>query len=342
MIASVSSTMRGLGTVLDADVAGAVHHDCAHGGFLSLVMGQSEVSRCDGTRSGRVSSSGQAEQRGQRRAGQDEDDDGHRDGGLVAAEAGEGGDRLRPCTTAGTRAPPTRCRGVRAPRPRPARRRSAPTRPWAVIRTKKPTTATDSGMPHHSAPTSSRSPAAPVAASPTVMTVRVGTRPASRAASRVARASPTALAAKSTEYIDRRQPVHRLQHERRGGDVGERDAHREGHHDQVADEAARARAPAGRRGRAGAARRRAADAAGSDSGTATATATSIDRAQAGDHPERHPPVRQLQDDRAEQRADDRCDAADAGDQVERLRTSCGAARRGRRRPPGRSPSPSRR
>ena len=33
------------------------------------------------------------------------------------------------------------------------------------------------------------------------MTVRVGTRPANRAASNVARARPTALAAKSTEYM---------------------------------------------------------------------------------------------------------------------------------------------
>ena len=45
-----------------------------------------------------------------------------------------------------------------------------------------------------------RCPADAVAARPTAMTMRVGTRPASRAATSVATVSPTALAAKSTEY----------------------------------------------------------------------------------------------------------------------------------------------
>ena len=69
------------------------------------------------------------------------------------------------------------------------------------------------------------------------MTARVGTRPASRAATRVASVRPTGVGGEDRpSRLHRGQAVHRLQDEGRGGDVGERDAHREGHHDQVADE----------------------------------------------------------------------------------------------------------
>src|SRR3954452_11799005 len=76
-----------------------------------------------------------------------------------------------------------------------------PIRPWAVMSKKKPTTATPSGMSNHNAPTRSSMPAEAVAARPTAMTTRVGIRPARRAATSVATVSPTALAAKSIEYI---------------------------------------------------------------------------------------------------------------------------------------------
>ena len=72
-------------------------------------------------------------------------------------------------------------------------------RPCAVISTKKQTTARSSGVPNHSAPTSIATPAARAATCPTRMTLRVATRPASRAAISAATVMPAALAAKSTE-----------------------------------------------------------------------------------------------------------------------------------------------
>ena len=63
--------------------------------------------------------------------------------------------------------------------------------------------------------------------------------------------------------------------------------------------------------------------------------------QSRDHPERDPPVRQLQDSRTEQRADDRCDAGDALRPGSGTCTNRAPEARSTTRS-GRSPSPSRR
>src|SRR3954451_7783502 len=68
------------------------------------------------------------------------------------------------------------------------------------MRTKKPTSATPSGMDNHTAPTASTAPATAVAASPALTNARAGSRWAYRAATRAAAVMPAALTAKSTEY----------------------------------------------------------------------------------------------------------------------------------------------
>ena len=91
------------------------------------------------------------------------------------------------------------CSGTAAEASAPA---FGPTSPWAVIRMKKPTSATVSGIENQTAPTASTAPATPVAASPTLTNTRAGTRSAYRAATRAAAVIPAALTAKSTEYCN--------------------------------------------------------------------------------------------------------------------------------------------
>ena len=116
--------------------------------------------------------------------------------------------------------------------------------------------------------------------------------------------------------LQRCQAVHRLQHVRRGGDVSEGGAHRECEHHQVPAEHARGQDLAGR-----------AEQTSQPAAVASCGREGLrhherhreehDRGQAGDHPERDPPVRHREHQCPEQRTDNRCHSGDGGDEVHR-------------------------
>ena len=212
--------------------------------------------------------------------------------------------------------------------------------PWAVMRTKKPTMATTSGMPHHQAPANMNAPDAPVGGDPGRDHRPGGDAPHQPGRDECADGQPNRVDGEDDRVDDRRQPVHRLQHERRRGDVGEGHAHREADQQQVADVLAVGQHRSGRVQEPGEPalvapllrQRLGHDEPGREQ---------HHRRERGDPDERHPPTGQLQDRGTDQGADDRCDASDACQQVHRPDQL--EARRSDRPPRcARSPSPTRR
>ena len=121
-----------------------------------------------------------------------------------------------------------------------------PTRPWAVMRTKKPTSAAPSGIENHTA-AAARTSAGDTGGDEADLDEHarrhaVGVPGGDQGGDR----HPAGVDGEVDRVLHRCQAVHRLQHVRRGGDVGERGAHREREHHQVAAEHARGQHLTGR------------------------------------------------------------------------------------------------